>query len=96
MSENKHDVPNLGVHMSLESAEEHFNSILEDRKNDNKLYKCKIYWVNNLVLLKDDLQGCIKEAYIKHPKTKYEKSYVEMLRIEWYYKDNKDILLELI
>lgn len=96
MSENKSDAPNLGVHTSWENAEDHFNYILEDRKGDNKKYKCNIHWDIKRVLRNDDISGCIREAYIEHPETDYQETYVEMLRIEWYYKDSKDVLLDLI
>jgi len=95
-SENKSDVPNLGVHLSLESAENHFNGIVEDRKGNKHNYKCKVHWVQYMTNRKDDVRGTYKEAYIEHPKTKYQDKYVEMLQIEYYIIDNKEVFIELL
>jgi len=94
MSENKSDVPNLGVFLDYKSAEHHFNDVLEDRKGDKTVYKCKILWVNDYKLSPEDYQGCIKDAYILHPKTKHQEEYRESLRIEWWFKPKGQIVLD--
>lgn len=97
MSTNKCDVPNLGVHLHKEEAYKHFDGILEDRKGKNKSYKCNVVWDHEPVLRSVDVSGVIREAYIEHPKSKFEPDgYREMLRVEWYHKDVniKDYFLE--
>jgi len=86
MSESKNDVPNLGMHFTFADAEDHFMSILEDRRGKGRQYKCKIEWVRECEPDKTMPSNVIREAYIKHPKGKYQDAYVEMLRIEQYTK----------
>jgi len=92
-SENKSDVPNLGVFFDKSLAEDHFDDIVEDRKNRD----CKICWINFPTGMKRDKRGTYKEAYIIHKKTEYnKKEYVEDLQIEWWEKSDGEMLGELL
>lgn len=74
-------MPVLGVHSNYKSAKQHFDHILEDRKERGN----KIYWVNKWDNLDNSPRMEIWEAYIEH-----KDGERETLKLDrWPYKRRK-------
>ena len=69
-------VPNLGVHTSRKSAEDHYFGVVEDRKKLGD----KVVWerLNNIDKYNKDL----REAYIERGKKEVEKLKIEVWEVK--------------